>query len=360
MKQRNCTIDCLKFFCAWFVALYHFYGAKNHFIGGYIAVEFFLLAASVFFYAKYDREKRMNGGEYERSFIIKRFWRFFPWAFSAFLFTAVVVRGITVKVTSLGELLDFAVYDLGEILLLKMNGVAMINASLLNGAGWTLSSMLLVEFVLWYCLHRLNRPFTEIIAPLSIIIGLGIWAHAEDTQVKNWMSFTTFGTLRTWIAYCEGYYCYRLSQRLGEIRFNRNGRIVLTGIECVCYIFAAWAMMKRANKYYQWCVTLLFAIAIAISISGHSVINRFLSGHRWRIRTSVFLGEISFSIYLMHETVLKLFIYYVQEPAIRYGYVLHFVLISICCAILQWCFVPRCIQMARRIREKGKCLLINT
>ena len=57
MKKRNCTIDLMKFVMALMIAFFHFYMATGkHFIGGSFAVEIFLLAASLFFFAKLERE----------------------------------------------------------------------------------------------------------------------------------------------------------------------------------------------------------------------------------------------------------------------------------------------------------------
>lgn len=61
MKKRNYTIDLMKFGMAIIVAYYHFYLATSkHFIGGGFAVEFFLLTAGVFFFAKLERETEQH------------------------------------------------------------------------------------------------------------------------------------------------------------------------------------------------------------------------------------------------------------------------------------------------------------
>lgn len=57
MRNRNCTIDLMKFVMALMVAFHHFYmSTHKHLVGGGYAVEFFLIAASLFFFAKLERE----------------------------------------------------------------------------------------------------------------------------------------------------------------------------------------------------------------------------------------------------------------------------------------------------------------
>ena len=57
MKKRNCTIDLMKFGMALVIAIFHFYQETHeHFKGGFFAVEFFILAASLFFFSKLERE----------------------------------------------------------------------------------------------------------------------------------------------------------------------------------------------------------------------------------------------------------------------------------------------------------------
>ena len=240
VKQRNCTIDCLKFLFAWVVVLFHFYGPTHkHFIGGFIAVEYFLLVASVFVYEKHEKMENdilVSGGRYIDNYIVSRFKRIFPWSASALLFAEIVIRIILPQNLSLGHILDNLTYDFSEMLLLKMNGIATTSAALLNGPSWTISSMLLVEFLLWYCLSQHKKLFTDLIAPISIIVGLGIWAHVEDTQVKTWMGITTFGTFRTWVVYCEGYYCWQLSKKMRSLKLNKCGEMLFLVYLCFSHL----------------------------------------------------------------------------------------------------------------------------
>ena len=61
--SRNYSIDLLKFLFSWVIVFFHFYGdTHKHFIGGWFAVEFFLITASVLFFQKFERESEFSGG----------------------------------------------------------------------------------------------------------------------------------------------------------------------------------------------------------------------------------------------------------------------------------------------------------
>lgn len=67
------------------------------------------------------------------------------------------------------------------------------------------------------------------------------------------------------------------------------------------HVFCLWAMLTRDTRYYQWLVTLLLALAVAIALSGKSCLGPQLA----RLRVIPFLGEISLSVYLTHYAVLE-------------------------------------------------------
>lgn len=57
-KQRNLNIDLMKFLYSWCIVFYHFYSSTGlHFVSGYYAVEFYLLAAGIFFFQAWERSE---------------------------------------------------------------------------------------------------------------------------------------------------------------------------------------------------------------------------------------------------------------------------------------------------------------
>ena len=299
MEKRNNNIALFKFIYSWIIVFFHFFPTDSgKFIGGYIGVEYYLLVAGVFFFVGYERQSAQTM-QTPYAWFVKRFWRLFPWAFTAFLFSAIVIRGIP---TSFVQALDYFSGDIWEILLIKWNGMN-DGQLLINGPAWTMSSMLLAGFFIWGFLYFLPEKFLNFFMPISIIVGYGIWRHVESAGTEVWIGFTTFGTFRTYIVMCLGYYCLKLSQKLSGSNLNARGKALITIIEVLCQVLAIAIMLKRGTRNYQWFATLLLFVAIAIAISGKSMLTDLLN----RFDGVYFLQNLSLSVYLMHFGAIRLF-----------------------------------------------------
>jgi peptidoglycan/LPS O-acetylase OafA/YrhL len=202
----------------------------------------------------------------------------------------------------MAQLMDYLSDDIWEILLVKWNGMN-DDSLLLNGPAWTLSSMCIVGLLLWGLLTHCKKPFLQLIMPVTLLIGYGFWRHIPAANTELWIGFTTFGTFRTYLVMCLGYYCMLLSKTLHKVSFNRYGEVLLGICELLIHIFATWVMFHRETRNYQWLVTLLFLVAVAIAVSGKSYLCKLMN----KVKAFSFLGEISMSIYLIHVPIIWLF-----------------------------------------------------
>lgn len=312
-KQRNLNIDLMKFLYSWCIVFYHFYSSTGlHFVSGYYAVEFYLLAAGIFFFQAWERSEN----ELPQKYIYKRFIRFLPWSTTAFIFTF-VVRRVIVAANTPRQLIEYLSRDVWEILLIKMNGINH-GGGLLNSPAWTLSAMLLVEVVLLGCLFCNKKAVINVVIPVSLIVGFGFWRNTGNGSVNAWVGFTTFGVLRAWLNYGCAYYCLKLSEYLRDIDFNIRGRFVLTIIETLCHCFAVLAMLYTGSRYWQWCVLLAFMIALSIALSGHSLWGGMLEKISGPVK---YLGAFSLSIYLMHWPISRYFEYIYPKNSELYAHV---------------------------------------
>ena len=305
-QHRNLEIDLLKFLYSWVIVFYHFFqdsvGSEGprYFIGGYYGVEFYLLTAGAFLFLTYERQKERQSVRMPYQYLKQRFLRLFPWALTAFLFTVITRRILLDHVTSPGDLLDYFSGDIWEILLVNWNGMN-DDALALNVPAWTLSAMLLVGFVIWCCLYFDEKRFLHFFMPVSLLLGYGLWRHIPVGTTQTWIGFTTVGTFRAWLAMNIGFYCVILARSLSQVPLSKAGRVLLTVGEVGLHVFCLWAMLNRDTRYYQWLVTLLLALAVAIALSGKSCLGPLLA----RLREIPFLGEISLSVYLTHYAVLE-------------------------------------------------------
>lgn len=355
-KERSNGIYFWKFFYSFVIMYFHFYlQTKELFLSGRFGVEFYLLTAGVFLFMGYERQARA-GRELQSpySFLKKRFSRFFPWAFVGYLLAAVAIRGFIRPVGSFEKLIDYLSGDIWEILLIKMNGMNN-NSSLLNSPAWTLSSMLIVQFFVWSCLYHFREKFIDLIMPLTIVMGLGMWRFVDAAAVKLWIGFTTFGTFRAWIVICLGYYALRMAYKLKEIPFNNKGKLLFTAIELLCHFFAIWVIMNKDSRNYQWCCLLAFIIATAIELSGHSRFNDFLN----KIPFIGFLGELSMCIYLTHGTILKIWQFRYPEPYEMYSHKASFTLVVLAASLVMYYVVKYGMKLWNYFMNTAKKTLIS-
>lgn len=307
---RNGFIDIQKFLYSWIIVFLHFYiYTREHFKGGGSSVEFFLIASGAFFYAGYQRktatmevEKKLN---YPTEYIKKRLLRFLPYTIPAFIPAFVVSAVINDNVTGvngLTSIIDEFVRNMWELPLLSMCGLNG-GAAMLNGPTWTLSAMLIVEFLILHLLVRYEKSFLSFFAPIMMLAGLGLWANLDDVDHMLWRGFTNFGVIRTFIMTCLGIYAWRAAQRLSEISMTSRGRLFLTFVELSCHAIAIGSMMYRNTRYYRLFCALLFVIAITITLSRQSYTATLFSGKN---AVTSFLGEWSMSIYITHIPIRNL------------------------------------------------------
>lgn len=304
MRSKNNDIQLFKFLYSWIIVLFHLnnYALSIECPGGYYGVEFYLLSAGIFLFSSYERQLADGRLNTPGQYLWKRFSRFFIWSTTAFIFAAVVEYGLVHPVHSKWEMLDHFSSDIWEILMIKWNGMN-DNTLLLNGPAWTLSSMCIVGFLIWGCLYFYNERFLKLFMPLTLIVGFGFWRHLDSAGTQVWIGFTAFGTFRTWLVMCLSFYCLQLAKKLTKLNLNKWGISLCTSAELLLHAICIVIIFNRSTRYYQWLVTLLLLVSIAIAFSGKTWMVRWTDGSK----IVSFLGELSLSIYLTHIPVMELF-----------------------------------------------------
>lgn len=327
---RNGFLDIQKFFYAWIVVIFHFYTyTSEHLLGGVGAVDFFFIASGVFFFAGYKKKTENMGAEeklnYPVQFIRRRLLRFLPYTLPTFIFAFIVSVVIAKGEMGTNNIIDSFVRNIWEIPLINMAG---FNAgkSMINAVTWTISAMLIVEFVILNFLVRNEKLFRSFLAPIAILIGCGFWAQLDGTYYLIWCDFTTFGVIRAFIMTSIGIYAWEASRWLSRINFTKSGKVALTIIEVSMNIFAVISMMYSSNRYYQMLSAVLFAMSTAISVSqsSYTVCNNSITD---------FLGEWSMSIYISHMPIRDLCYSFFESPyefyKIKYIYGILVIIVSL-------------------------------
>lgn len=334
---------------------------------GEIVVELFVLISGVFMYMGWERTKdRLCGtdrytphtGISPYNYLKKRFVRFLPATTVGFSLAFGVRAWLYTQdgnSVTFRKLLSWLSDDIWEILLIKMNGMN-DNSALLNVPVWTVSAMLISEFVVFALLVNHEKLFTTLICPCSILIGYGYWRHIPKANHDIWLGFTTFGVLRVFILICLSWYCWQLILRLRATRFTRAGTAFLTFSEFALYICSLFLLMNFDTRNFRWVVTMMFFLAVAISISGASWTRvLFPAG-----KVTAFLGELSMGIYLTHYPIMRIFQHLWSDATAMFSHKASFFAVVLAASVAL-CLLSRCIQKGAGSMMKGlKQIFIQT
>lgn len=360
--SRNGFIDIQKFFYAWIVVIRHFYTyTREHLKGGGSTVEFFLIVSGAFFFASYKkRTEEMGIGErlnYPVKFIRRRLLRFLPYTVPTFVLGFIVKAVITkdgMGINGIVNIMDSFIRNIWDIPLITMSGLNG-GKSMINGVVWTISAMLIVEFVILNFLVRKEKLFCSFLAPVAILMGFGLWAQLDDTDHFLWRGFTTFGVIRTFIMTAIGIYAWKASKWLSRVNFTKSGRMTLTIIELSLHIFAVISMAYRSGRYHRILLAAVFAVAIVITLSQRSY------SMQWFRQSTItnFLGEWSMTIYLTHFPIKDWLYKYFESPydfyKMKYVYGILVILVSL--ALLY--FARWIIRVAPKVTAKMRSVLVD-
>ena len=318
--MRIGSVDIYKFFFSWIICFYHFYNAvypNPHFPSGEVAVELFVLISGVFLFMGWERKKARcpavgstPSASAELSpyaYLKRRFLRFLPYIVIGFVLAFGVRAWLFVQegnAINLRQVVNWLSDDIWEILMVKMNGMNN-NAALLNVPAWTVSAMLIAEFIVFALLVNWEKVFTTLICPCVILFTYGYWRHMPKANHDIWIGYTTFGLLRVFMLICLSWYCWQLVKRLKETRFTRTGSVLLGVAELLLYALAVVLLMNFDSRNIRWVITLLFFLAVAISISGASFTQKLFP----MSKLSQWLGEMSMGIYLTHYPIMRIYKY---------------------------------------------------
>lgn len=349
-KVRNGAVDILRFIFCMVVVLYHLYDETyEHFGMGYTGVEFFVIVSGVFFFAGWDKNRQL-GEAYLPQYMKKRFFRFLPYTTLAMIVVAGIrlyqnIAAGTFTGTKLGY---WVATDIWELLLVKMGGLNNHQA-MLNGPAWTISAMLIVEFLILNMLTRNETAFRNFIAPLSILVGYGYWRSYEvpGPAPHTWLGITTFGVLRVYIATCVAYFVYLFAKRLQEIEFTPAGKKLLTTVEFGCFGMAMWIITCGWSRDYIWALVLLYAILIAVTYSGASYTPVIFQQNM----VTDYLGKLSLTVYLMQAVPIKVFVSLYPEAYERYAHKTEFIAMAIILGVVLLPAADLSVFVCRKIKE---------
>lgn len=358
---RNGLIDIMRLVFALLITMYHFYSnGEEHFPGGRFGVEFFMILAGFLLLASWENrnistlpvEERQS---YWMNYMKKRYSHFFCFALAAFIVAFVIMRIWHQQIYDIAGICDKLSGDIWEVMLVKMNGLNK-GTAMINTPTWTLSCMLFVEFFILGMLTLCKRLFLSFLVPLSVIFGTGYWMNLKSIDIRLFHTFFTFGMLRVYVLMCFGIFSYKISQKIKLISFSKTGRSLLTVAELTGYTICLLICFFRDSRNYQFCFILIATFAVGVSFSGKSFAGSLILPAK---RLASFCAEFSFSLYLTHYPILRIFQYTYEDVSDLYQQKFVFLLLVLSAALAYMLFMRGVLKILPTVKQKLKSVILE-
>ncbi len=263
---------------------------------GYAVVLFFLISGFCIHYPNTLTNARPRW----KTYFIRRFWRIYPAYFAALVFTV----GISYLCLTLWGDKTWDVSKIFRVSTLTQNYPPGNGQFLSNPSLWTIP--LEIEFYLLYPLAFLflasNRnPYLWLLA-----FGISVVSILLSYQGYNWLTFTALFLWPSWLLGAWIAKLYR-DQKLKRIKLCYL--LLLVGLTLVVSLISRYKNWESWIQYFAW--TTFYSFFFIFCLSHARLINRMI-GIRLTKAVS-WIGKISFSLYLIHFPLFKLFGYLHRE-----------------------------------------------
>jgi peptidoglycan/LPS O-acetylase OafA/YrhL len=235
-----------------------------------------------------------------KTYLIRRFWRIYPAYFVALIFTA----GISLLCLTIWGDKNWDVGRIFRVATLSQNYPPGNGQFLSNPSLWTIP--LEIEFYLLYPLAFIfcsfQRTFFLWFSAFSVS-GLTIFL---SYQGYSWLTFTSLFLWPSWLlgAWIATLYRTQKIQRLRLVYI-----LPLTGLNLAVALISRYQTWETWTQYMAW--TAFYSFFFIFCLSHVGLLNRIIG---YRIIESIsWIGKISFSLYLIHFPLFRLFGYLHSE-----------------------------------------------
>jgi peptidoglycan/LPS O-acetylase OafA/YrhL len=289
--QRINKLDGLRGLFALFVVLFHFNInnapaalVNNFFVReSYIFVDFFFILSGYVIALTYaDKLKDIKSFG---KFVSKRFIRLYPLLLFSTLMYWYFVHPFLDK----------------QNILLALDTLFLTNATPILGTGigmnypsWSISSEMISYLVFGICsIVAINKRKPYLIA----IITIGCFAFLVNQQ--NYFLTGTFGFVRGLACFNLGYFIHVITSKDYKIPNALEWIITICIIALMYFHFTVPQINPIYHITVQFLIPITFAISILIFIKTNGLISKIL-----QTKPLLFLGQISYSVYLNHAFII--------------------------------------------------------
>ncbi len=312
---RNHTIELLRFLFAGIVVLHHsryLFGDENcYFLGGSLAVEFFLFVSGYLLMAGVEKAGNSDAllGEETLRFIFHKMSGFLP-EFLIAWWIGFAAAALLQK-WNIGQIWDAFRDNFWELTLVKMSGLF---TGGINGVMWYLSAMLLAMAILYPLLRKYQDMMSRIICPLLALFIYGYlcreYGHPRDPAAWNGMFYKGF--LRTMAGLCSGVVICRAAawcRRRAAHGLTAAGNFLAALVQLACLILSIRYMRLEKPSEEDYFYMFLLLLLVLLTFCGWGIASLWQQENpnagRETLRTLLcrgadFLGKYSLPLYLGH------------------------------------------------------------
>ncbi len=302
VNRKNGMIEFLRFvFCVAVVLLHSgvlFSEQSKPLKYGSYAVEFFFIVSGYLMIKSIKKaesaELKTSLGRETCAFLRHKFCPLMPYLILVFIYGLIIHYIFIRDSLEYTDTYAYFITSLGELLGLRMTG---LKVQVLNGNIWYISAMLIAMLPLYPLARKLGDRFTHIIAPFTAVMLIG-WISRCDAKLETpgaWTSLGHIGTVRAFAALCLGCAVFAVVEAVKERPYKRWFRATMTVVEWVGYAVVIATMQIAGKKSVQMMMIYLTAALVALTFSGITYSQRFMSG-----KLVYALGKFSLPLYIFH------------------------------------------------------------
>ena len=263
---------------------------------GYAVVLFFLISGFCIHYPNTYEKIKPNW----KTYLVRRFWRIYPAYFAALLLTA----GISYLCLTFWGDKTWDVSKIFRVATLTQNYPPENGQFLSNPSLWTIP--LEIEFYLLYPLAFLFFSTKRSSFWWLISFGISGLSILLSYQGYQWLTFTAFFLWPSWLLGAWFAKLYR-DKKLERIKLCYL--LPLAGLTLGAALIGRYLNWETWIQYFAW--TAFYSCFFIFCISHEPLLHRIIG---IRLTKSVsWIGKISFSLYLIHFPLFKLFGYLHRE-----------------------------------------------
>lgn len=278
-KDKNLSIEFLRFLFALLVVMVHTYELRPEnpdsypFVGGYIAVEFFLILSGYFTLKSISEIEADSDkcGKIALHLTWKRFKNLF-----FFILCSVMLQYIVEAIVQKMSFYTTAknlMYSIFEILLLPMSG---IYQTFFDSPLWYLSSFFLVLPLFQYLLLRYRDFISTIFLTLVPLLVYGHFCvtYGELDRWNIWYGFFYIGTLRVLAGLCMGGICFWAASALKKTLLTKTASVLIGVLQIIMLSLIFFISYKKAHTRLDFILVLLITLFLILTLSEQGIFHK--------------------------------------------------------------------------------------